>query len=76
MVQTRWVFVFLSASVGDIQFGRTDLGIANLFISEFNALFADMTAAYNFDRYCFLLRKPEEVPNWLGLINPFTWHTW
>ncbi len=46
----------LMVTLGDLQFGRTDMGVANLFLRFPEAEYVGFTYPYSFDRYCFLVR--------------------
>ena len=46
----------LMVILGDLQFGRTDMGVANLFLRFPEAEYVGFTYPYSFDRYCFLVR--------------------
>ncbi len=45
--------------LGDLQHGRTDVGMDNLYIRTDSAVFIDFSGPYNFDAYCFLVPMPE-----------------
>ncbi len=45
--------------LGDLQHGRTDVGMDNLYIRTDSAVFIDFSGPYNYDAYCFLVPMPE-----------------
>ena len=59
--------LLLFALQGDVQYGRTDLGFANLFIMSDIYPLMDFTTSYNFEGMCFVISKPKPAENWLGM---------
>ena len=58
------------------QYGKSDIGSANLFITEERARHVDYTKPYASDRACFFLRKPPPLPKWMDMIVLFQNETW
>ncbi|XP_037090457.1 ionotropic receptor 21a-like, partial [Pollicipes pollicipes] len=65
-----------SGLVGDLHYGRADVGMANLFISESKLEAIDMTTPYMTDYACYIAAVPPPPPRYLSLVRPLTWRTW
>lgn len=62
--------------VGDIKYGKSDVGSAHLFITEERTRHIDYTKPYTFDSVCFFLQKPPLNPKWMDMIFLFDQATW
>ncbi len=61
---------------GDLQHGRTDVGLANLWIRTETNWAIGFTAPYNYDGMCFLVPKPGDHVDLVALTRPFSLPTW
>ena len=58
------------------QYDKSDIGSANLFITEERARHVDYTIPYASDSACFFLQKPPLNPKWMDMIALFDTNTW
>ena len=59
-----------------LQHGRTDIGMANLWIRTDTFAYFDFSVPYNYDGLCFLIPLPEETTDYLALLRPMSLATW
>ena len=69
-------FSILTFKKISFQYGKSDIGSANLFITEERAKHVDYTKPYASDSACFFLRKPPPLPKWRDMIVLFQNETW
>lgn len=59
-----------------IQNGSADVAMAQIFTQGIDLNLYDVTAAYDFEDYCFLLKKPSPLNKWSSIIRPFRYQVW
>ncbi len=75
-VKSNSGFVHHSHLYLPLQHGRTDIGMANLWIRTDTFAYFDFSVPYNYDGLCFLIPLPEETTDYLALLRPMSLATW
>ncbi len=63
-------------SSGDLQFERSDVGIANVYKMYKDVPYIDHSYPYNYDSFCFLVHQSRSGFNWLSIVQPLAYQTW
>ncbi|XP_066973634.1 ionotropic receptor 21a-like isoform X2 [Macrobrachium rosenbergii] len=65
-----------SGLTGDLTQRKAHMGVANLFILTSYLQVVDMTVAYDVEAGCFITPLPEDLPQWVALVYPFSREVW
>ncbi|XP_042226120.1 glutamate receptor ionotropic, kainate 4-like [Homarus americanus] len=71
MVNGSW-----SGLTGDLTQRHAHMGVANLFIHIHYLEVVDMTVSYDMEFGCFITPLPEQLPQWMALVYPFSSQVW
>ncbi|XP_068218796.1 ionotropic receptor 21a-like isoform X2 [Palaemon carinicauda] len=65
-----------SGLTGDLTQRKAHMGVANIFIHTNYLQVVDMTRAYDMEAGCFITPLPEDLPQWVALVYPFSREVW
>ncbi len=62
--------------LGDLQNGRTDIGLVNLWVRVDSFPYVDFGTPYNYDGFCFGMPLPRDSRDYLALLRPMSMESW
>ncbi|KAK7075130.1 hypothetical protein SK128_022992, partial [Halocaridina rubra] len=62
--------------MGDLQYRKADIGVADLYIMENYFTIIDMSIEYDIEYLCFVNLVPGPLPQWMALGLPFLLESW
>lgn len=66
----------LNGLVGDLQLKKRQFGYSQLFIKYERSQVIDYSEPYDYDRDCFLVKKPKPLSQFYALLYPFSLNAW